>query len=162
MRSASLVGCLVVLLACLGCGNGDPKPTVPPAITSKPSLSATEGIAYSYAITASDPSGGPITFSMATAPAGVHLDGNTIAWTPSPSQSRQPNKFVVTVTNSRGISTTQSWTVAPDGTVHVSWIDTLWTEQGRQNLTHKWGRGAALVPQPDGSFLMLPGIDQGD
>jgi hypothetical protein len=162
MRSALIAGCLLVLLMCLGCGNGDHKQERPPVITSSPPASATEGVAYSYAITASDPSGGGFTLSLAIAPAGAQLDGNTITWTPSPSQSRQANSFSVKATNSKGVSVTQSWTVAPAGTVHVSWIDTLWDAEGQHILVHKWLGAGALVPQADGSFVTVAGIDNGD
>ena len=162
MRYALMAVCLVSLFLCSACGSGDHKQTLPPSITSTPPVSATEGIAYSYVITASDASGSPTKISLITAPAGAHLDGNSITWTPSPSQSRQPNSFSIRATNSRGVFSTQSWTVAPAGTVHVSWIDTLWDEQGQHSLIHKWLGAGALVPQSDGSFLPLIGSDGGD
>ena len=55
-----------------------------PVITSVPNTSATEAVAYSYAVTASDVEGDTLTWSLTEAPAGMEIDADTgvIRWTP--------------------------------------------------------------------------------
>ena len=54
-----------------------------PVMTSTPVVNAAINTLYSYQLTASDPDGGPLTFSLASAPAGMTLDGaGLITWTP--------------------------------------------------------------------------------
>ncbi|MEQ3634440.1 Ig-like domain-containing protein [Thalassolituus sp.] len=81
-----------------------------PVITSVPNTSATEAVAYSYAVTASDVEGDTLTWSLTEAPAGMVIDADTgvISWTPTNASSDAS----VTVQVSDGAeSTIQTFTV---------------------------------------------------
>ncbi len=130
-----------------------------PVFTSTPVTQAIEGSPYSYQVAVNTT---PVNLSLTSGPTGATLSGNTISWTPTPQQSRVPNSFTVTATASGGASATQSWTVTPAGTIRVSWIDTLWDENGSTTTKpFNWAPVSsfvvALVPQSDGSFQALPG-----
>jgi hypothetical protein len=65
----------------------------PPAITSLPVTVATAGRIYLYDVEATDPDPGDVlTFSLATAPAGMTIDPVTglLQWTPAPAQAGAP------------------------------------------------------------------------
>jgi RHS repeat-associated protein len=57
----------------------------PPSITSTPPAPATVGLAYTYNVTATSPSGSALTFSLPTAPAGMTIDSSSgrVSWTPT-------------------------------------------------------------------------------
>ncbi|MCA6128749.1 hypothetical protein AI19_04245 [Thalassolituus oleivorans 4BN06-13] len=81
-----------------------------PVITSVPNTSATEAVAYSYAVTASDVEGDTLTWSLTEAPAGMEIDADTgvVSWTPGNASSDAS----VTVQVSDGAeSTIQTFTV---------------------------------------------------
>ena len=60
----------------------------PPAFTSTPKTTASEGRDYSYQATASDPDGDALTFSLTTAPAGMTIGATgLIAWKPASTQT---------------------------------------------------------------------------
>ncbi|HPB31235.1 MAG TPA: putative Ig domain-containing protein, partial [Candidatus Sumerlaeota bacterium] len=61
----------------------------PPAITSVPRLSARIGSVWQYDVTASDPDGDTVTFTLAQGPDGMTVNGATggMEWTPSPAQA---------------------------------------------------------------------------
>jgi subtilisin-like proprotein convertase family protein len=55
-----------------------------PTITSRPTLTVTEGAAYAYAATTAVPAAGTIAWSLPVAPAGMTVDAaGGIAWTPA-------------------------------------------------------------------------------
>jgi hypothetical protein len=144
-----------MLTACSGNNTTAAPATV---FTSTPVTQAVEGSPYNYQLAVN---GTAATFALTSAPAGATLNGNTISWTPTAEQSRVPNSFTVTGTASGSTSSTQSWTVTPSGTIHVTRIDTYWNETGSTNMPFDWSPissyVAALVPQPDGSFKSLSG-----
>ena len=152
-----LVTLIVFLLTACSGNNTIPAPAAP-VFTSTPGTQAVEGSPYGYQLAAS---GTAVTFSLSKAPTGATLSGNTLSWTPTAQQSRTSNSFTVTATASGGTSATQSWTVTPSGTIHISRIDTLWNESGSTSVPFDWSaitfNVAALVPQPDGSFQSLSG-----
>ncbi len=53
-----------------------------PVITSTPVTTGRTGEAYAYALTATDPDGDNVAFSLVEAPDGMSLSGNEISWTP--------------------------------------------------------------------------------
>jgi hypothetical protein len=92
-------------------GNG-----TPPAITSTPGLAATEGLSYAYKVTASDADGGPLTFTLDKAPVGMTIKTTSdyvawAGWRPTNAQVGTHN-LTVRATDSSGLSTTQSFSVA--------------------------------------------------
>lgn len=157
---------LLALSGCGGGGSGTPTAPSPPVITSTPSAAAAEGTTYSYELSATDPVGGPVMFSLTSAPTGAGLNGSTVTWVPAAAQSRVANSFTVTATTSKGGSAKQSWTVTPNGTIHISWVDTFWDENGPSNVPFNWtpvsSLVAALVLQPDGTVRTLIGTGGAD
>ena len=83
-----------------------------PTITSAPATTVLEGATYSYAVIASDPGGGTLTYSLPTAPAGMAIDGasGVITWTPTHAQVGA-NAVTVKVANAAGRSASQSFVV---------------------------------------------------
>jgi hypothetical protein len=153
-----------------GCSGGKmmlPPPS--PIFSSTAVTSAVEGTAYSYQIAATDPAGGMVTFELAEGPAGAVLSGGMLSWTPTGAQSRIADSFTVRATTTGGGTATQTWSVTPNGTVHLSWVDTFWTANGPTAVPLDWTRVpgpadevAALVPQADGSLLTLKGSGNAD
>jgi VCBS repeat-containing protein len=88
----------------------------PPTITSTPVTTATEGSLYIYQVTATDPEGAAITFSLDTAPAGMTIGASSgfVTWTPGATQVGS-HPVVVRATDGSGLASTQSFsvTVAP-------------------------------------------------
>ena len=167
MSSLRCLFVLALLAALIGCGSGSQSmPASPPVFTSTPPTAATQGVAYNYAITATDPAGGSVTFALSGAPTGAGMTGSTLSWTPAAAQSRVSDPFTVTATSSEGGHATQSWSVTPAGTINGSWIDTRWTASGSSNEPFDWTKHGpppqALIPQPDGTFTPISGTGNAD
>jgi hypothetical protein len=158
--SANILFFLAPLTSCGG-GNGSGSSTSTaqsstPAFSSTPVTAASQGTAYTYQVTASDPAGSAITYALTSAPTGATISGNTVNWTPTGAQSRVSNSFTVTATTSGG-SATQSWTVTPTGTITINSFNTNWTSSGPVQFPGGFPMGAAVIPNADGSFTVLPG-----
>ncbi|MDD2700775.1 MAG: S8 family serine peptidase [Sideroxydans sp.] len=92
----------------------------PPVIVSTPLLTTLPGHAYAYKVTASDPDGGPLSFSLDQAPPGMTLKTTSdfiawIGWWPGYAQT---GSHIVTVraTDPSGLSSTQSFNLAVQDT----------------------------------------------
>jgi RHS repeat-associated protein len=85
---------------------------LPPTIASTPSTTAAIGVAYTYAVQASDPNNDPLTFALTTAPAGMTADASTgvVRWTPLSTQLG-PQNVAIRVTDGQGGSVTQLYTI---------------------------------------------------
>jgi bacillopeptidase F len=85
----------------------------PPLITSMPPTAATAGSLYTYAVTASDPEGDALSFSLDAAPNGMTIEaiGGVISWTPGGDQIGS-HGVTVRVTDAGGQAATQSFSVA--------------------------------------------------
>jgi hypothetical protein len=139
--------------------------------TTPPTASAQDAL-YSYTISATDPAGGAVTFSLTSAPEGAALNGTTLTWTPNWNQSRIPNGFTVTATTDGGGSAAQSWSLAPDGTVYGHFLLHFWGGNNEEVVPERdfsvppVGRnsGTLLVwaPQPDGTLATIQGIGFAD
>jgi serine protease AprX len=83
-----------------------------PTITSTPVTTGTQGQIYAYTVTATDPAGQVITFSLDVAPAGMTIGATTgaISWTPTNAQVGT-NAVTVRATNTDGRSALQSFTI---------------------------------------------------
>lgn len=163
-RWAVFVSVLCVSLFLSACGavvgGNSPGPGLPPQFTSTPGTAASQGSAYTYQIVLTTATSAA-TLTLVTAPSGATLTGNTLTWTPSAAQPRTSNQFSITATNAAG-NATQSWTVIPSGTVTVSWVNTDWTPNGTSMVPNKIPLAQVWVPQPDGSFLPVPGAENPD
>ena len=87
-----------------------------PAIISAPNISAVEELEYIYQVAVSDPEiqyGDDMTFSLEEGPSGMIIDADTgrITWTPAVGGPRK-NPVTVRVTDSQGLSDTQSFQVS--------------------------------------------------
>src|SRR5258708_29560344 len=163
-RTSFLAVVILVIPMLAACGSATHVAPPGPLFTTTPGTQVAEGATYTYRIAATDPGGTAVSFALTTAPTGAALSGNTITWTPTPAQSRIANKFRVTATAAAGDTSTQSWAVTPNGTVNLSWIDTYWKDSGPLPVPFDWTQNvgaaaqvAALVPQADGSILVLKG-----
>jgi hypothetical protein len=90
-------------------------PPTAPVIGSTPVLSATDGTAYAYGVTASDVDGGPLAFTLDLAPAGMTISAvdafnAAIAWTPTTAQVGTQT-VTVRATDPTGLFTTQSYSI---------------------------------------------------
>jgi hypothetical protein len=139
MRALSLLLVALFLSYLVACGGSSYSAPQNPVFTSTPVTAASQGASYIYGLAATDPSGGTVTFSLTTAPAGAALSGATITWGPTATESRVSNSFVAKATTSSGGSATQSWTVTPTGTVTVNWFDTDWTPAGPVQVPQAYG-----------------------
>ena len=87
-----------------------------PSITSAPNISAVEELEYIYQVLVSDPEaqyGDVMTFSLEDGPSGMTINEDTglISWTPVVGGARK-NPVTVKVTDSQGLSDTQSFQVS--------------------------------------------------
>ncbi len=122
---------LLTFLTACGSSGSSHVPLSTPVFTSVPVTAATQDVDYTYQVTAVDPAGGTVTFSLTASPTGAALSGNTVTWTPTAAQSRLSNSFTVTATTASGGTASQSWTVSPGGTITVNWINNYWTAAGQ-------------------------------
>ncbi|MDF3030667.1 MAG: adhesin, partial [Moraxellaceae bacterium] len=84
----------------------------PPVISTTAGTSASEGVAYSYDVNASDTEGSTLTYSLTTKPASMTINSSTgvISWTPPDATANYSES--VTVQVSDGSQTdTESWTI---------------------------------------------------
>lgn len=101
-----------------------------PAFTSAAPVSATEGVAYTYSMAATDPVNTAISFSVKSGPDGSTISGNTLTWTPTHAQARSANNFDVVATTDAGGTADQKFSVTPLGIVRGTAIDTYLTATG--------------------------------
>jgi hypothetical protein len=159
-------GIALLLAGCgsSGTGTGVGNTLATPMFMSAPPSAAAQDSTYTYAI-ATQAAAGSVTLKLAAAPSGAVLNGNTITWTPTASQSRVANQFSLTATNAAG-SAAQSWSVTPAGTVTGTWVVTYLTPQGPLSVPFDWTKAPlppqAFVPQLDGSFQILQGSGKSD
>ncbi len=95
-------------------GNFSSRPNGAPGFTSSPVTAATEGVAYSYQATASDPDSNPLTFSKVTGPAWISVSGaGAVTGTP-PAGSAGSLVITIRVTDngSPALSADQSFNLA--------------------------------------------------
>ena len=89
----------------------------PPIINSTPVYAATSDRPYQYAVTATDPDGDTVNFSLTLAPAGMDIEPTSglITWTPGTAQEGD-HTITVVATDTEGARGTQSFTmtVAPN------------------------------------------------
>jgi RHS repeat-associated protein len=84
-----------------------------PRVTSVPDVEALAGKAYTYPVTATDPDGDPLTFSLVTRPNGMTINPGTgvITWTPTAADLGTPD-VRVRVEDGRGGSAEQHYALS--------------------------------------------------
>jgi hypothetical protein len=110
-------------------------PLPPPAFGSLPPTDAAESSLYSYEIAATDPSGEQVSLELTDGPVGATLADRTLTWTPTWDQSRVDNAFTVTAKTPSGRAATQTWVVAPRGSIHGKMFYRHLLESGVQTET---------------------------
>lgn len=91
-----------------------------PVITSTPVTTATAGVAYSYDVHATDPTGEVVTYSLTQAPTGMTINASSglIAWTPTTGQVGS-HSVTVRAADPGGLASTQTFplnvSAAPTG-----------------------------------------------
>ncbi|HET9034457.1 MAG TPA: FG-GAP-like repeat-containing protein, partial [Dokdonella sp.] len=95
-------------------------PNAPPQILSTARLLASPGFEYTYAVLAVDADVGEVlNHALDQAPAGMSIDANhVIHWTPTAGDAGD-HVVVVSVTDSVGVATYQTWTLTVTGAVNV-------------------------------------------
>ncbi len=87
---------------------------LPPRITSTPLTSAPLGALYTYQLTAQDPEGSAVTFTLDGAPAGMQLDASgLVTWQPLSGQEGR-HTVVLKANDGAGGTATQTYTLAVD------------------------------------------------
>jgi len=92
-----------------------PEGAAAPTITTTPVLTATQGLTYAYRVMASDPDGGPLTFTLDSAPAGMKFNpvfdtAARIVWRPTNAQTGTQH-VTVRATDTDGMFTTQTFSI---------------------------------------------------
>ncbi len=146
-----------------------------PFITSVPKTFARGGSPYTYPVTAYDPEGEPLVFSLVEGPDGMTLDGSSgvLRWTPDPAHTGTET-VTVQVTDPHGDSDTQTFMLQvvdepfelsvsePTGVHQVFVGDTLTLDLSANHP----GAGFSVAPLPrnarlEGKALIFsPGPDQ--
>lgn len=173
-RVAPVVLCLpaVLVAACSQEDTPEPPPlNQAPTMAALPAFAATALEPFTYSVTASDPDGDPLTFSLTRAPAGMSIDARSgaIGWTPRLDQWGE-HLVRVSVTDSHGSVFSQlanATVTMPAGfppvialksnapgyalgrPVHVDWA--LAGEMPAGAAVQLWVRAPVIVPNADGS-----------
>ncbi|HEX4869994.1 MAG TPA: putative Ig domain-containing protein, partial [Moraxellaceae bacterium] len=84
----------------------------PPVISSSANTVASEGVAYSYTVTATDTEGASLSYSLTTKPTGMTINSSTgaISWTP-PNQTASYTANVTVQVSDGSLTDTQSFTI---------------------------------------------------
>lgn len=115
---------LLVFVACGGHSSSTTTTTgVAPTFTSTVPQIVSEGILYTYNITATTTDGSTVTYALTTGPTGAAVSGSTLTWTPTHAQARISNSFTITATTSKNGSATQTFTLTPNGIINGTVID---------------------------------------
>ncbi|MBE9013640.1 hypothetical protein IQ250_25975 [Pseudanabaenaceae cyanobacterium LEGE 13415] len=86
-----------------------------PSITSQPRNSAQIGSTYLYEIQGADLDGDRLTYTLVSGPQGMTLQGQTLSWSPTASQTGS-HSVVVRVSDGR-LTDEQTWTIRASNTV---------------------------------------------
>ncbi|MCB9640973.1 MAG: putative Ig domain-containing protein, partial [Myxococcales bacterium] len=113
----------------------------PPVITSTAPTAATEDQPFTYAPTATDPDGDPITWRFAKAPTGATIDPTTgkVSWTPGDADAETDAEFEIQACDSKGACASQAWKAkvanTPDAPKFTSTPPTTAIEDQRYSYT---------------------------
>jgi RHS repeat-associated protein len=148
-------------------------PNSPPQISSTPIVNAARGVLYSYAVRGSDPDPSDIlTFSLATAPAGMTIDSisGLIQWTPASDQTGS-HDVVVRLQDFRGLFALQSYSVVVAAPIAVPDVVGQPQDAATQAVTEATlavgaistrhsptvAAGSVISQNPAGGTLVAPG-----
>jgi hypothetical protein len=156
----------------------------PPAITSTPALTATQGLSYAYKVTATDAEGGPLAFTLDQAPPGMTIKTTSayiawIGWRPTNVQvgtqavtvratdpagkfATQSWNIVVANTNDAPLVSNDAYTMIKGGTLHVPAVGVLANDSDPDTgdtltaTNYSTPSIGTLVGNADGSFSYTP------
>ena len=121
----------------------------PPVFTSTAPTAATQGVAYTYTATATDPDGNTLTFAAPTLPAWLTLSGATLSGTPAQANVGT-HSVTITVSDGTAAPVAQSFQItvadANDPPVFTSTAPTAATQGAVYTYT-------ATATDPDGNTL---------
>jgi len=84
----------------------------PPQLTAIPDGNATEGVQFSYTVSASDPDGDPLQYELSGAPTGMKVSSSgVITWTPARGTTTS-GKVTLTIRDGTGRSASDDFTVS--------------------------------------------------
>ncbi len=127
----------------------------PPAFTSTPTTTGTEGTPYTYQAEASDPDPGDVlTFALAAGPGGMTVGEETglVEWRPTHRQTGD-NVVTLAVADGRGLSAVQTFTIAvadvPDAAVDISASPVLLSMPAESTDSISYGVALRAEPSED-------------
>ncbi|MDP2227395.1 MAG: putative Ig domain-containing protein, partial [Moraxellaceae bacterium] len=122
-----------------------------PVLTSTAVTAASEGVVYSYTVTATDPENQPLTFSLTTAPAGMSIDSvfGTISWMPPQALANYTANVTVQVSDG-GVSTTQSFVITVSAQNDAPAFTSTPVSVGTEGVAYSY---AATAADPEGQTL---------
>lgn len=121
-----------------------------PVITSEPLASGYVGSAYRYQVGASDADGDALTYSLGEAPDGVAINNTgNLSWIPEPDQTGE-HRIQVNVTDERGATARQAFTVAVSATNQAPVIESIPPQGARVEQPYQYD---AEATDPDGDAL---------
>ncbi|MGY6630140.1 MAG: putative Ig domain-containing protein [Wenzhouxiangella sp.] len=138
----------------------EPGFNAPPLFTSSPVIQAPIGASYVYAANAVDPDGDPLTFSLASAPAGMVVDSASglVSWSPAVAGQ---HSVILVVDDGQGGEATQSFTLfvgepatTPAGPAFASTPITV-AAAGTQ-YRYRYSLNTAAGPEPSVSLVEAP------
>jgi hypothetical protein len=148
-----------VILTVLPSSNGGgstPVSNNAPTITSAPVVIVNEGNLYSYQVTASDPEGNSLTYSLSQAPSWLSINSGLISGTAPSVNSNTANNVVVTVSDGTN-SVSQTYTLTVLNLIPADSILPVITLIGNSSITMEQGSsysdaGATATDNIDGTI----------
>jgi RHS repeat-associated protein len=124
----------------------------PPVITSTPAFVATVDDSYTYQVTASDPEGQALAYSLLAAPAGMTISAanGLIQWTPTSGQLGRPHTITVVASDPAGNVAGQRFTITVLGPNRAPRIDSSPVLVAVPGATYRYDVRAS---DPDGEPL---------
>ena len=128
-----------------------------PTFSSTAPTTAVEGQAYTYNLTAADPAGGTVTFTVTSGPTNATISGDILSWTPTHAQSRTSNAFVIQAASSEGGVAEQDFAVTPNGTINGIYAELTYTESGKVTVPQQPQTVNAYVLGANGNYTAIAG-----
>jgi len=129
-----------------------------PTFTSTPPTTASEGVAYGYAITTSDPDGDAVSLHLVTGPEGMTLDSQTgtLQWTPDADQAG-PHPVLLEARDAHQAVASQAFTITVNEAVDGR--PTITSTPGTEALSTRVYTYAAQAVDPEG-LTVTYGLDR--
>jgi len=136
-------------------GGGAPANVAPTWTSTAPAL-AKEGHTYSYVMAGQDANADSLTFSLVQGPAGASASGNSVTWVPSAAQVGSAQAFKARVSDGKGATADQDWTVTPSPNAVPAFTTTASTS-AKEGHAYVYSAGVA---DADGDTVAITVISQ--